>query len=79
MRGHWMTPLRRRRSWLAVALAVVAVFGVACGTSHSAAPVKVIFDKGTPFADLLVPKLTASVSDGAVGVTVDSPVTVTVA
>lgn len=40
---------------------------------------KAIVDKGTPFADLLVPKLTASVTDGAVGVTVDSPVTVTVA
>ncbi|MEQ0619573.1 hypothetical protein ABLN73_05890, partial [Mycobacterium tuberculosis] len=34
--------------------------------------VKVIADKGTPFADLLVPKLTASVTDGAVGVTVDA-------
>ena len=74
-----MPPWRRRRSWLAVALATVAVFGVGCGGSHSAAPAKVIFDKGTPFADLLVPKLTASVSDGAVGVTVDSPVTVSVA
>lgn len=37
-----------------------------------------IFDKGTPFADLLVPKLTSSVTDGAVGVTVDAPVTVSV-
>ena len=36
-------------------------------------------DKGTPFADLLVPKLTSSVTDGAVGVTVDAPVTVSVA
>lgn len=35
-----------------------------------------ITDKGTPFGDLLVPKLTASVQDGAVGVSVDSPVTV---
>ena len=34
-------------------------------------------DKATPFSDLLVPKLTASVTDGAVGVAVDSPVTVT--
>ncbi len=74
-----MAPWRGRRSWLAVVLAAVAVFGVGCGGSHSAAPPKVIFDKGTPFADLLVPKLTASVSDGAVGVTVDSPVTVSVA
>ena len=43
--------------------------------SGAAAP-QVITDKGTPFGDLLVPKLTASVTDGAVGVSVDSPVTV---
>src|SRR5437588_1277000 len=79
MKGQWMTPWRRRRSWLAVVLATIAVSGVACGGSQQAAPTKVIFDKGTPFADLMVPKLTASVSDGAVGVTVDSPVTVSVA
>ena len=36
-----------------------------------------ITDKGTPYADLLVPKLQASVKDGAVGVAVDQPVTVT--
>ncbi|WP_253870258.1 Ig-like domain-containing protein [Mycobacterium sp. 1164966.3] len=57
----------------------VAVFGVACSSSPAASPVKAITDKGTPFADLMVPKLTASVTDGAVGVTVDAPVTVTVA
>ncbi|OMC45013.1 Ig-like domain-containing protein [Mycobacterium sp. IS-1264] len=74
-----MTPLRRRRSWLLVAMIMFAVIGVACSSSHTAAPTKVIFDKGTPFADLLVPKLTSSVSDGAVGVTVDAPVTVSVA
>jgi lipoprotein-anchoring transpeptidase ErfK/SrfK len=77
--GHLMTPLRRRQSWLAAAFVVFAVIGVACSSSHSAAPAKVIFDKGTPFADLLVPKLTSSVSDGTVGVTVDAPVTVNVA
>jgi hypothetical protein len=38
---------------------------------------KVITDKGTPYGDLLVPKLQASVTDGAVGVSVESPVTVT--
>ena len=39
-------------------------------------PPQVISDKGTPFGDLLVPKLTASVKDQAVGVSVDAPVTV---
>ncbi|HEY1841802.1 MAG TPA: Ig-like domain-containing protein, partial [Mycobacterium sp.] len=79
MEGHSMTPLRARQSWLAAAMVPVAAFGVACGGNHVAAPAKVIFDKGTPFADLLVPKLTSSVSDGAVGVTVDAPVMVNVA
>src|ERR1700737_3630446 len=74
-----MTPLRRPRLSLVVAMISVAVFGVSCSSSYSAAPVKPIADKGTPFADLLVPKLTSSVTDGAVGVTVDSPVTVSVA
>lgn len=57
----------------------VAVFAVGCGGNSGPEPVQVIIGKGTPFADLLVPKLNASVTDGAVGVTVDSPVTVSVA
>ncbi|MCV7230322.1 L,D-transpeptidase [Mycolicibacterium komossense] len=36
-----------------------------------------VTDKGTPYTDLLVPKLSASVVDGAVGVPVNRPVTVT--
>jgi lipoprotein-anchoring transpeptidase ErfK/SrfK len=79
MEGHWMAHLRRRRSWLVAVIVPIAVFSGACNGDHTAAPAKVIFDKGTPLADLLVPKLTASVTDGAVGVTVDAPVTVTVA
>jgi lipoprotein-anchoring transpeptidase ErfK/SrfK len=55
----------------------LAVFGAgACsGNGGSPAP-KAIMDKATPFGDLLVPKVTTSVIDGAVGVAVDSPVTV---
>lgn len=59
---------------LMVPLAVLAL--AACGSGTGTPPAAVIFDKGTPFADLLVPKLTASVTDGAVGVAVDVPVTV---
>ncbi|MCH9710572.1 MAG: L,D-transpeptidase family protein, partial [Actinomycetia bacterium] len=55
----------------AIALALSA-----CGGSSDQAQPKVITDKGTPFGDLLVPKLTSSVQDGAVGVSVDTPVTV---
>jgi lipoprotein-anchoring transpeptidase ErfK/SrfK len=79
MRGELMTSLRRTRLSLVVAIISVAVFGVSCSSSPTAAPAKNITDKGTPFADLMVPKLTSSVADGAVGVTVDAPVTVTVA
>jgi lipoprotein-anchoring transpeptidase ErfK/SrfK len=70
----------RRKSTVLAALLLVPVvlFGIsACNSAPVAPPQPVtITDKGTPFGDLLVPKLTASVTDGAVGVTVDSPVTV---
>jgi lipoprotein-anchoring transpeptidase ErfK/SrfK len=69
----------RPSGWLAVLMVPVAVFGVgACGSGTGAMPPKAIMDKATPFEDLLVPKLSASVTDGAVGVPVDRPVTVTV-
>ncbi|RFD23881.1 hypothetical protein MUBE_14570 [Mycobacterium uberis] len=70
-----MTSLFMCRSCLATAIIAFAVIG----GGRTAASVNVISDKGTPFADLLVPKLTASVTDGAIGVTVDAPVTVAVA
>jgi lipoprotein-anchoring transpeptidase ErfK/SrfK len=65
------------RRWLAVLMVPLAVFGAGgCGSSGGAPAPKAIMDKATPFGDLLVPKLTTSVTDGAVGVAVDSPVTV---
>jgi lipoprotein-anchoring transpeptidase ErfK/SrfK len=70
---------RRTSTVLAALLLVPAVvFAISACNSAPAAPPQpqTITDKGTPFGDLLVPKLTASVTDGAVGVTVDSPVTV---
>jgi lipoprotein-anchoring transpeptidase ErfK/SrfK len=48
----------------------------ACSTDSAPEAPQVISDKGTPFGDLLVPKLTSSVTDGAVGVAVDAPVRV---
>lgn len=71
--------MQRKRTWLtAVVLAPLLVFGAtACNSTPAAAPQpQTIVDKGTPYNDLLIPKLTASVTDGAVGVTVDAPVTV---
>jgi lipoprotein-anchoring transpeptidase ErfK/SrfK len=71
-------PRRIRNLVAALVLVPTAVFGVGACSSPPAAPPQpqTIADKGTPFGDLLVPKLTASVTDGAVGVTVDAPVTV---
>ena len=73
-----VTKGRRCRFWLpAVAAVLVAVLGVsACGSNTAPPAPEVITDKGTPFGDLLVPKLQATVSDGAIGVPVDEPVTV---
>lgn len=63
--------------WLAVLIVPLVVFGAAaCSGNGGAAQPKAIMDKATPFSDLMVPKLTASVTDGAVGVAVDSPITV---
>ena len=69
---------RRKRAWLmAVALVPAMMLGLsACNSAPAPPRPKVITDKGTPYGDLLVPKLTASVTDGAVGVRVESPVTV---
>ena len=80
-RPRWMSPAdrlrRRNRAWLVAALVPAFVLGLsACSGNSAPPPPQVITDKGTPFGDLLVPKLTASVTDGAVGVSVDSPVTV---
>ncbi|MGB0435454.1 MAG: L,D-transpeptidase [Mycobacterium sp.] len=70
--------LRRNRGRLVAAALVpaIALALSACGGSSEQAQPQVITDKGTPFGDLLVPKLTSSVQDGAVGVSVDTPVTV---
>ncbi|MBO0863788.1 MAG: L,D-transpeptidase family protein [Mycobacterium sp.] len=77
MAGHSVTLARRHRFWLARLMVPLAVVGVAaCSNGGSTPPGAVIFDKGTPFGDLLVPKLIASVTDGAVDVAVDTPVTV---
>lgn len=72
--------LFRGTKWLRVAvLGIAAMLPVSACTSspNTALAPAVINGKGTPYADLLVPKLQASVTDGAIGVAVDAPVTVT--
>ncbi len=78
MRNAVPAPRSRLRSWLIVLLAIPALLlGIsACGQRDSGP--RVLAEKGTPFSDLLVPKLTASVPNEAVGVPVDQPVTVSV-
>lgn len=69
---------RGYRPWLVAAVLLPAVIlgMTACSTTAAPAQPQTIADKGTPYGDLLVPKLTASVTNGAVGVAVDQPVTV---
>jgi len=70
-------PRRMRARLTAIALVPAIALGLsACNSNPAPPPPQVIADKGTPYGDLLVPKLTASVKDGAVGVSVESPVTV---
>ncbi|VCT89398.1 L,D-transpeptidase 2 [Mycolicibacterium hassiacum DSM 44199] len=68
---------RRFRGWLVAALVPALVLELSsCGRETAPPEPEYIADKGTPFHDLLIPKLTASVTDGAIDVSVDSPVTV---
>jgi lipoprotein-anchoring transpeptidase ErfK/SrfK len=60
---------------IAIAVASAAALAACSSTSPPPAP-QVITDKGDPYSDLLVPRLQSSVTDGAVGVPLDSPVTV---
>lgn len=72
-------PARRSRfgSLLAALLLVTAaMMGLSACGQQDAGP-KVLAGKGTPYGDLLVPKLTATVTDGAVGIPVDQPITLT--
>ncbi|MGH3583459.1 MAG: Ig-like domain-containing protein, partial [Mycobacterium sp.] len=72
-----MRAAARRVKVLGVVVALASAFVLAgCATNQAPPAPQTIADKGTPFGDLLVPKLNASVTDGAVGVTVDAPVTV---
>lgn len=69
---------RRRRllaTFCVVLLAALTAALSGCTRSNSGA--QVLPDKGIPYINQLVPKITASVTDGAVGVAVDEPVTVT--
>src|SRR6476620_11423099 len=72
-RPRWMSPAarlwRRNRAWLLAAALVPAIaFSLsACNSNPSPPQPQVITDKGTPFGDLLVPKLAASVEDGVLG------------
>jgi lipoprotein-anchoring transpeptidase ErfK/SrfK len=79
MRRVRLVPGRRSYRHVLVAIAVVSAAALAACTSTTPAPApqpQVITDKADPYSDLLVPRLQSSVTDGAVGVPVDSPVTV---
>lgn len=66
-----------RRTRLAALLVVPMLVVSACGSQGPPTPA-VLADKGTPYSDLLVPELTATVRDGSVGVLVDQPINIAV-
>jgi len=71
-------PRGRVRSGVAVvALLSSVLVGVSGCSGQRSTATEVLADKGTPYVDLLVPKVTATVLDGAVGVAVEEPVTLT--
>jgi lipoprotein-anchoring transpeptidase ErfK/SrfK len=77
MRRVRLVPGRRSYRLVLFAIAVAAAAALAACSSTTPVPApQVITDKGDPYSDLLVPRLQSSVTDGAVGVPVDSPVTV---
>ncbi|OPX07322.1 hypothetical protein B1790_23730 [Mycobacterium sp. AT1] len=67
--------LRALAAMIVLALAATACAGGAPSPAPPA-PAQVISDKGDPYSNLLEPTLETSTTDGAVGVEVDSPVTV---
>lgn len=69
----------RRVWWTTATVMTIAALVVGLGACSRSSPPpqpQAIIDKGTPYGDLLIPKLQTSVIDGAVGVAVESPVTV---
>jgi len=78
MRNVGAATRARPRSLLGILLVIPALLVALSGCGQSESGPKVLAAKGTPYSDLLVPNLTASVSDGAVGVPVDQPVALSV-
>ena len=69
----------RATGLLAVVTVLAVLTGLTACTSAPAPPqAQTVSNKGTPYGDLLVPTLKASVRDGAIGVSVEQPVTVSV-
>ncbi|MEO3757900.1 Ig-like domain-containing protein [Mycobacterium sp. B14F4] len=73
---HVARMVRSRRAVTALAVLFAALLLAGCGGAAEAPPPAVISDKGTPYGDLLVPDLRASVTDGEIDVAVQTPVTV---
>ncbi|CDQ42953.1 MAG: Ig-like domain-containing protein [Mycolicibacterium neoaurum] len=72
----------RRRGVVSTVVCLLTLCAVVIGMSGcgnrpaSVAQPDTIAEKGTPYGDLLVPELRLSVTDGAIGVPVETPVTV---
>ncbi len=73
---HVGSATRPRRLLIMAVLVTLAASLIGCEGGAAPPEARRIAEKGTPYNDLLLPKLTASVQDDAVGVAVDQPVTV---
>ena len=78
MRAVRPAPRSRLRTWFALLLVVIATVAAVSGCGARQSRQQVLVGKGTPYVDLLVPKWTSSVKDGAVGVPVDQAVTLAI-
>ncbi|CAM3274189.1 L,D-transpeptidase [Mycobacterium frederiksbergense] len=80
--GRAISTVRMRGTALTTIFALVTlmalVLGLSACSSPQGTPEAQPIEKGTPYSDLLVPKLQASVTDGDIGVTIEEPVTVSV-
>lgn len=77
MRNAGPAPRSRIRTLLVLLVVMLTVVAGISGCGARTSEPHVLADKGTPYQDLLVPKLTGSIKNEAVGVPVDQPVTLT--
>jgi lipoprotein-anchoring transpeptidase ErfK/SrfK len=77
MRNAGPAPRSRIRMLFVLLVVLITAAAGLSGCGSRGSEPEVLADKGTPYQDLLVPKLTGAITNEAVGVPVDEPVTFT--